>query len=214
MKNLFLSSIAANMVVEFTKIFELNPVNTRVAFIPNAADRYPDPWFMINDKNALKKLGYNLDIIDLKEVQDSFLYDRLCKANVIFVAGGNTFDLLNIANESGFLSQCRGRVNDGTIYFGSSAGSVLAAKDISPIRFFDQAPDDMPSTKALSLVDFLPIPHLGNPKYSESFANLFKVSSTIDSIIAFTDFQSLLIHDSFIEIIEQDPLLNEPKDNK
>ncbi|KXK27240.1 MAG: putative peptidase [candidate division WS6 bacterium OLB20] len=203
---LFLASHAARMMYDMIFEFGLNPVETRVAFIPNAADRYDDPWFMKQDYELMKSLGFQLKIIDLKESHDAFLYNQLCKTDLIFVAGGNTFDLLHAAESSGFLQQARGLIEDGIPYAGSSAGSVLAAGDLSLIRSIDPVHEDLElnTITGLDLIDFLPLPHLGNSKYGDSFADLFSDGQTVwQPVIAFTDYQAVVVDDNGIRIIEQ-----------
>lgn len=206
MIRLFLASYASRMIYECIREYSLNPVETKVGFIPNAADSYDDPWFMKQDLHTLEQLGFQVKVIDLNKTQDSFLYDQLCKVDMLFVAGGNTFDLLSAAQKSGFLPQAKGLIEDGLLYVGSSAGSVLAAGDLTLIRHIDPIKESvqLDGMKGFGLLDFLPLPHLGNANYGDSFSKLFSNEEVAwQPIIAFTDYQAVIVEDDNFRIIEQ-----------
>jgi dipeptidase E len=90
---------------------------------------------------------------------------------VIFVAGGNTFYLLQEVRKSGFDTVINDLLTSEKVYVGSSAGSVLVAPDIGLVSRFDD-PSDAPELKnylGLNLVDYVVLPHYGNPKHEEEY---------------------------------------------
>lgn len=74
------------------------------------------------------------------------------KSDLIFVGGGNTFRLLAECRQRGWLNKIRTAVADGSVYMGSSAGSVLACPTIRTTN--DMPIVDPKGLDALGLVPF------------------------------------------------------------
>jgi dipeptidase E len=113
--------------------------NRRVAFIPFAARDHA----AYTDKVRERLARMELDVVS---------HDELETAEAIFIGGGNTFRLLKTLYERNLLDVIRARVRGGTLYVGSSAGSILACPTI-------RTTNDMPIVEpagfeALGLVPF------------------------------------------------------------
>lgn len=114
--------------------------------------------------------------------------NTLSKVDVIFVAGGNCFYLLQKANESGLTSIIKELKGSDKIYIGSSAGSCVAGPDLEPIAPIDEPEKaKLDSTKAFGLVPLVVLPHHGNPKYDivhekviEEFGDKYKIITLTD----------------------------------
>ncbi len=122
-----------------------------ILFIPyalNDRDRYTAVA-----KKRFGKMGINLaSIHEVKNPQGA-----VKKAQAIFIGGGNTFRLLNELYKNKLLDVIRKRVEEGTPYIGSSAGSNVAAPTIKTTN--DMPIVELPSFKALNLVSFQINPH-------------------------------------------------------
>lgn len=199
--NLFLTSFAAYALNKILPLLPKSPSELKVAFIPTASDLYKyRPWINI-DKDALTAAGFKLFEVGLqapldpdgfpivgKDKHEAELRSELIEADIIFVAGGNTFYLLEQAQKSGFLRIVQELVTEGKIYIGSSAGAVIAGPDIMPVEFFDKISEaTISSTKGLNWVDFVILPHydaqhpdsefaLAESKYKDQF-KLLKLSN-------------------------------------
>jgi len=150
----------------------------KVVFIPTAADTYKEKPWLEADRAKLVELGFQVEDFDLKNKteNENEVRETLSKVDIIFVAGGNTFYLLEKARKSGFdkvsreLAQIE-RVDlrgpSEKVYIGSSAGSIIAGPNIEPVKDFDDPTiADLDSYEGIGLVDFVVLPHWGREKYA------------------------------------------------
>ena len=82
------------------------------------------------------------------------------ETDVVFVLGGNTFDLLHHLQTRDALALAPEHIARGGIYFGSSAGAVLAGADIDIASFADPNDADVTDTTGLRMLgDAIVRPH-------------------------------------------------------
>ncbi|OGH02924.1 MAG: hypothetical protein A2798_00650 [Candidatus Levybacteria bacterium RIFCSPHIGHO2_01_FULL_37_17] len=200
---LFLTSQAYNVLHRLIPLLKDKPENLSVAFIPTAADLYKERPWMDDDRNKLVELGFNVFDLDLKNKNEEDLKKILSNVNLIFVAGGNTFYLLEKCRKSGFDKLIRQLLDRGVVYIGSSAGSVIAGPDIEAVKDFDD-PDEanLESTTGFGLVNFVTLPHFKNAKYSTLHDKVIKEYGKKYNIIPITDQQAVLVQDTKNQVIE------------
>jgi dipeptidase E len=86
--------------------------------------------------------------------------DDLDADDVVFVLGGNTFDLLHHVQVSDASELARRHVQRGGAYYGGSAGAVLAGADIAIASFADPNDAGVTDTRGLRLLgDAIVRPH-------------------------------------------------------
>jgi len=167
---IFLTSQASRVMAKVAVMLPKPARELKLAFIPTAGDPYGDdkPW-MDADRAMLVGLGFQVEDFDLKNKTEDDVRKTLSKFDVIFVAGGNTFYLLNEARQSGFLKVAKELVKKGTVYIGSSAGSYLACPTIEAAdwKHADRNIVNITDWTALGIVDFLVIAHYSD-KYKEA----------------------------------------------
>jgi dipeptidase E len=149
-------------------------------------------------------LGFKLKNIDIQGKTSKQLTDELDTCTIIFVAGGNTFYLLQEAQKSGFLDIVRSKIQAGTVYIGSSAGSILATNDISYVSDLDKMSDapDLQGTQGLGIVDIEPHVHFGDPKsFKKRIIRFIKQYESTSKRILVRDDQALIIKDGWIKFI-------------
>ena len=144
-----------------SKFFEIvgkKPNEISIAFIPTAA--YPNankPWVKQTREDILKMGIKNIVDIDLKNYKEKELYRKLKLFDVIFVNGGNTFNLLYWVRRSGFDKTIKRLLKEGKTYVGLSAGSILACPTIE-VALWKGIDDpnvvELDNFKGLDLVDF------------------------------------------------------------
>ncbi|AKM82632.1 TPA: hypothetical protein DD449_01160 [Candidatus Berkelbacteria bacterium] len=194
---IFLTSSAYQVMDKIVSELPMKPSELKVVFIPTAGDPYDDdrPWQKA-DHDKLSELGFVVTDFDLKEKTESDVRDILGKVDVIFVAGGNTFYLLEKARESGFEKVIKELNDSDKIYIGSSAGSCIAGPDLEPIAPIDDPEKaNLDNTKAFGLVDFVVLPHHGNPKYDILHEKVIKEFGNKYEIKTITNEQTIAIND-------------------
>jgi len=206
MKKLFLTSAASEVLDIFPKEFDVTPQKSTVVFIPTAAENYQDKWFVDTDREKLVEVGFKVIELDIKGKNTQEIYEVLNKADIIFVAGGNTFYLLQEAKRSGFDKLVLKLVNNGIIYIGSSAGSLLAGPDIQLVKTLDdpiEAPE-LNSYKGIGLVDFVVIPHVGSVKYDQKIQSIIKNNPNYKhEIILISDDQAVKVVGKEYNVVSQ-----------
>jgi dipeptidase E len=118
----------------------------RVLFVPYAL--HDRDAYAAQARARFTSMGYELDSVH--EAADA--KDAVANAEAVFVGGGNTFRLLNSLYEADLLAAIRGRVEEGMLYMGSSAGAVVAAPTIKTTN--DMPIVQPPSFDSLNLVSF------------------------------------------------------------
>lgn len=126
-----------------------------VLFVPFAiANR---DGYAAKTRERFAAMGYGLDSLH----QASDKRQAVIDAEAIFIGGGNTFRLLKSLYEFELLSLIQARVENGTPYIGSSAGSNVAAPTIRTTN--DMPIVEPPSLNSLGLVPFQINPHYLDP---------------------------------------------------
>lgn len=204
-QRLFLASFAAKSLDKALNLLPNKPKNQiRVAFVPTAADTYKDKWFVKEDRDKLEEMGFDIFDLDIKDKEKAELEEKLRNVDIIFVAGGNTFYLLDKVRESGFDEIVKRLVfGERVLYIGSSAGAVLACPDIKPIELLDDpsAVPNLKSTKGLNLVDFVVLPHYGDKKYEEKFKKIVDEYQDKYTLIKLTNEQAVIVEGENYSIV-------------
>ncbi len=125
----------------------------KIVSIPYAK---PDPRYREISRKTWAGIG-----VEIREISSTDPLSDILQAAGIFVAGGNTFRLLNRLYKEKLLDPIRKRVLEGMPYMGASAGSNIAGPTI-------QTTNDMPivvppSMEALNLIPFQINPHYYEP---------------------------------------------------
>src|SRR3989344_9262982 len=175
MKRLYLTSsinLVAKRIAE-----ELKPTDgkNKLVFINTASeDKVHEGNWVEENRNSLKDVGFDVFDYTIRDKKEKRIRNDLKDMDVIYIDGGNTFYLLEKAQQSGFINVVRDLVlKDGKVYIGTSAGSVIAGPDIYPALRIDDASyaPNLRGYKGFNLVDFVILPHWGSVKFKELYLN-------------------------------------------
>ncbi|QPB41595.1 dipeptidase PepE [Rodentibacter haemolyticus] len=126
----------------------------KIAFVPYAGVSRTYDEYEKTVKNALAELG--MEIISVHRGKQH--RDIIEQADVIAIGGGNTFCLLKQLYEHHLIEVIQEKVNNGTPYFGWSAGANVAGSSI-------MTTNDMPITYPPSFSALQLFPHQINPHF-------------------------------------------------
>lgn len=205
MSKIFLTSVGANVLNKIVDILNLNTKNLKVLFIPTAANLKDDKSFIIKDKDELKRLGFRIIEFDISNKSMGELKKAVKDIDILYVAGGNTFYLMQEIRNIGFDNILENLINSQIIYIGSSAGSAILCPTIKYLEKIDDpkmAPE-LKSFEGLNKVNFLLFPHYDSKELKDKF-DIIKKEYKDYKILCITDKQFVFIHDTKFEVLTND----------
>lgn len=172
----------------------------RVGLVGVAADVYPDAPWIRRDLTTFAQLAY--DVVDIDLSAGSRAVDGI---DVLFVAGGNTYYLLQKLRQTGFDRTIDDFVSAGGIYAGASAGAIVAGPQIEPVAELDQrqAAAGLESTEGLNLVPFTVLPHAGthDERFLAHSSRVLFDSALDHPIVRLTDSEAVVCRDGNCQVV-------------
>jgi len=207
MKTLFLSS-EIDIVAKHIASQLPQPVNQlKTVFIPTAAEAdIGDKQWLKTNRQGLVDAGFNLFDYTITNKTPKQITQDLKDVDVFHLNGGNMFYLLLQARKSGFDKFIKKAINQGKIYIGSSAGSIIAAPDIAVTRVFKNRPfkKELKNFKAFNLVNFVIFPHWGRDDFKKEYLTK-RISYAYqegNSIILLNDYQYVQVKGDRYKIVD------------
>ena len=148
-----------------------------------------------------ENIGYSVSLCDL--ASENNLDGKIKNADICYVAGGNTFYLLEKAQKSDFRKILSDRFLDGDfLYIGSSAGSILMSPDIDFISpMDDKNKAELVSTEGLKFIKFSFLPHVGHATMGQAASEIINNYNSNVDLMSFNDDQAIYVDDNKIEIL-------------
>lgn len=180
--------------------------NKRLLYVYTACEKNLGESWQRNDKNALIKAGFEIIDYTITGKTRSTIAKDIDKVGVIYFSGGNTFYLLEQIQLTRSANVFRNAINNGKIYIGTSAGSIVAGPDIYPSYRLDKIKESnkLKGYKGLNLVDFVVLPHWGSQHFKSLYLNqrLSHVYNTKNKLILLNDYQYIQVESDWYRIIE------------
>lgn len=204
MKKLFLCASADEVLNDIVKHLPKPPKDLKIAFIPTAAEvESGDLWWLKADRNKVKKLGFQVTEFTITGLNYDQIKEKIKQTDVIFVAGGNTFYLLDQAIKSGFDRVLKEEI-ENKIYIGSSAGSMIVGKRIDLVSTIDDQ-SKAPNLKSngLGIIDIALLPHWGSSSFKEEYHQGFdSMYAESIKILPLSNSQYLFVQDDSYQLIQ------------
>lgn len=203
MKRIFLSSYFAKVQNLFKDFIKEDLKEKKLLFIPTASIVEEINFYVEEAKVAFKNLGMKLDILELTAVNESEAKEKISAADYLYVSGGNTFFLLQELKRKKLLSLIVEKVNNGMVYIGESAGTMITTADIEYAEGMDNKDmaKDLDNTKALNLIDFYPLVHYGEFPFVEVSEQREKKYKNKLNLIKINNKQAIIVEDEKIRVI-------------
>ncbi|MFA6251928.1 MAG: Type 1 glutamine amidotransferase-like domain-containing protein [Candidatus Paceibacterota bacterium] len=184
----------------FVSILPKKPKDCSVLMIAYAQNE--EELFYINEsKKELTNLGIeNITFFNLEE--NNFKPEN--SFDIIYVCGGNTFSILDRIRNTGIDKYITNlaKNNSEVIYFGVSAGSIIAGSSIEIAGFgseCDANEIDLEDLTGLNLTNISVFPHF--KEYLRKEVDDFKNKANYP-IVELTDSQAVFVNDSQCQVIE------------
>lgn len=200
--NIFLTSSFAEVADLFVTFTQGACRGQRVTLIPTASLGEEVNAYLIAAKDALVAAGLVIDELEVSTASQAEIAEKLERNAFIYVAGGNTFFLLQELKRTGADTLIVEQVRAGKCYIGESAGSAVLAPSIEYLQRLDDpsAAPDLDSYASLALVDFYPLPHYGNAPFKEAVEQvLIEYNGTLD-LRPFGNHQAIAIAGNNVDI--------------
>ncbi len=170
MKKLFLASSFADTYTLLAPFAGEDLKGKTVTFIPTASlvERYKA--YIDDDKEAFRKLGMIIEELELSTATAEEVKATIKRNDYIYVAGGNTFYLLQEVQKTGADKVIIEEVKRGKVYIGTSAGAIIVAPEITYSEAMDKkekAPE-LKNHTGLALMKEYPLPHYTNKPFKEA----------------------------------------------
>ena len=184
MKKIVLTScgvIDSKLKEQFYNLLNKDINTIKLLFITIAVDgkKDTDRTWLEEEYATILDLGIkeeNITEYHYEENIDFSSYD------IIYMIGGNTFYLLKELREKNLSEKIIQAINNGVIYIGSSAGSIILGKTIETALLYDENWVNLVDFEGLNIVDGIIIPHANRKqdfikeakqKYSDKIIELY-----------------------------------------
>lgn len=195
MKKLFLTSSFSDVAHYFEKFVGYQIKGKSVTFVTTAAVPEECTGYIDDDKDSFERLGVTIDEFDVSGKTRSEIEKTFAKNDFIYVSGGNTFYLLQELKKSMADQLLAEQIDNGKIYIGVSAGSMVLSPDISYVQLIDdrsKAPDLINFT-GLGIIPFYPLPHFMSEPFSDVIEKVLEHYENQLSLVAITNAQAIEI---------------------
>lgn len=201
--NIFLTSSFADVADLFVTFTKGECRGKTITLIPTASLAEEVNAYLIAAKDALIEAGMAIDELEVSTASQQDIADKLERNEFIYVAGGNTFFLLQELKRTGADKLIAEQVRAGKCYIGESAGSAVLAPSIEYLQRLDDpsAAPDLDSFASLALVEFYPLPHYGNAPFKDAVDQvLIEYGDSLD-LRPFSNHQAIAIVGDSVDIL-------------
>lgn len=169
--------------------------NTNIGFIATASELETNREYMHQDRDDLLKMSYYIIDIDISKESKQEIIKKFNDVDVIYVAGGNSFYLLQQLIVKDVLQELKEFANN-KIYIGSSAGACIACPSIE----YAQKLDDKSQAKLLNtcesmhLIDFYILPHYKSKEKYTKLADEIEKEYSSYKFVKLSNNQAIIIN--------------------
>lgn len=200
---LFLCSYFAGTVKLFADVIQPKMHGKEVLFIPTAANVEEYKGYVAEAQKAFEQLGLQVHLLDIVNVSEDEIRQKINTAEVLYVSGGNTFYLLSELKKKALLPLIRARIGSGMVYVGESAGAIIASKDISYSAIMDDATfgTNLKDFNALDIVEFYVLPHYGEFPFEKTAQETFETYGKTLNLIPINNAEAISVSDGKYKIL-------------
>lgn len=204
MKNMILTSSLYESIELVKKFLDKNTESKKILFIPTATNVDEYKKYIHLTQKAFEDFGYEVENFDVSIFSEEIAKEKLSQAKTVFISGGNTFYLLQELKRKNLTSYLKERIENGLLYIGESAGSVIAAPDIEYASIVDDKTlaTELDDYAGLNLVDFYIVPHFEEEPFVESSRNTVELYKDKLDLKLINNKEAILVENNNFTIIK------------
>ena len=204
MKNMILTSSLYESIELVKKFLDKNTESKKILFIPTAANVEEYKKYMHLTQKAFEDFSYEVENFDVSVFSEEIAKEKLSEAKIVFISGGNTFYLLQELKRKNLITYLKERIENGLLYIGESAGSVIAAPDIEYASVIDDktVATELDDYTGLNLVDFYIVPHFEEEPFVESSRNTVELYKDKLDLKLINNKEAILVENNNFTIIK------------
>ena len=186
------------------KFLDKNTESKKILFIPTATNVDEYKKYIHLTQKAFEDFGYEVENFDVSIFSEEIAKEKLSEAKIIFISGGNTFYLLQELKRKNLIPYLKERIENGLLYIGESAGSVIAAPDIEYASIVDDKTlaTELNDYTGLNLVDFYIVPHFEEEPFVESSRNTVELYKDKLDLKLINNKEAILVENNNFTIIK------------
>ena len=186
------------------KFLDKNTESKKILFIPTATNVDEYKKYIHLTQKAFEDFGYEVENFDISIFSEEIAKEKLSQAKIVFISGGNTFYLLQELKRKNLTSYLKERIENGLLYIGESAGSVIAAPDIEYASIVDDKTlaTELDDYTGLNLVDFYIVPHFEEEPFVESSRNTVELYKDKLDLKLINNKEAILVENNNFTIIK------------
>lgn len=195
MERLLLTSYfkkVANLIPNF---LETDPAGKKVCFITTASVPEKVDFFVSDGKKELEKHGMEIIELEISTASKEEIKDKIIISDMIYVAGGNTFFLLDKLRKTGADKLIIEQIHNGKPYIGESAGSMILSANIEYVSLMDSpkvTSELNGEYDALAITEFSIVPHANNAPFKNVVKKIVQTYSDNYNLILISNNQAIM----------------------
>jgi len=191
--------------IELVKNFlNKNTESKKILFIPTATNVDEYKKYIHLTQKVFEDFGYEVENFDVSIFSEEIVKEKLSEAKIVFISGGNTFYLLQELKRKNLIPYLKERIENGLLYIGESAGSVIVAPDIEYASVIDDkiVATELDDYTGLNLVDFYIVPHFEEEPFVEGSRNMVELYKDKLDLKLINNKEAILVENNNFTIIK------------
>ena len=186
------------------KFLDKNTESKKILFIPTATNVDEYKKYIHLTQKVFEDFGYEVENFDVSIFSEEIAKEKLSETKTVFISGGNTFYLLQELKRKNLTSYLKERIENGLLYIGESAGSVIAAPNIEYASIVDDKTlaTELNDYTGLNLVDFYIVPHFEEEPFVESSRNTVELYKDKLDLKLINNKEAILVENNNFTIIK------------
>jgi dipeptidase E len=177
-----------------------------LAYVPTAGNAEGwESWREGQSWDLIQTLGMKVSVVQLEDYQDIDLVEELTGKDIIWFAGGSASYLAFWLIHTGLNKRLKKILEQGSIYVGSSAGSMVASKTMQVAEWYiGETEPEAKFLPGLGLVDFDIYPHYRDESYKE-IEKLYKGKK----LYLLKDGEEIIVDDDQVTVVGEERVITQ-----